>query len=266
MSAVETKIAADAGPSGEQQVASGRKYFYAVALIEGDLRLGTLGLDGQEVYTISEGTLAAVVSDTTNAKVRPERRNLGAHQQVLKALMAFGTPLPMAFGIIADNPAAIRSILHRNRVSFTEQLKRVSGKVEMGLRVRWDVPNIFEYFVNTTPELREARDRLLGSNRAPSQEDKIEIGRMFDRCLSETREDHTDRVRSALQPVCAALVSNKCRNEFEVMNLACLVKTSEMEAFETRVFEAAKRFDNSYAFDYNGPWAPHNFISLDLAP
>jgi len=36
----------------------------------------------------------------------------------------------------------------RNRRAFEEQLERVTGKVEMGLRVAWDVPNIFEYFVN----------------------------------------------------------------------------------------------------------------------
>jgi hypothetical protein len=34
--------------------------------------------------------------------------------------------------------------------------------------------------------------------------------------------------------------------------------------FEEGVFEAAKLFDNNYTFDYNGPWAPHNFVELDL--
>ena len=59
----------------------------------------------------------------------------------------------------------------------------------MGLRVSLDVPNIFEYFVNTHPELRTARDRFLGPYRNPSQDDKIELGRMFDRLLNEDRED-----------------------------------------------------------------------------
>jgi hypothetical protein len=172
----------------------------------------------------------------------------------------------MSFGTIADNAAAVRRILLRNRKTLTEQLERVSGKVEMGLRVTWDVPNIFEYFVTTNAELRSARDRLLGSNREPTQEDKIEIGRMFDSCLNETRDEHAEVVQRALGPVCAELLANPCRNETEVMNLACLVSADEMEAFETQVLEAAKRFDNNFAFDYNGPWAPHNFVSLDLVP
>ena len=42
----------------------------------------------------------------------------------------------------------------------------------MGLRVTWDVPNIFEYFVNTHAELRAARDRLLSNGRGPLTKEK----------------------------------------------------------------------------------------------
>jgi hypothetical protein len=48
------------------------------------------------------------------------------------------------------------------------------------------------------------------------------------------------------------------------MNLACLVERPAMPQFENRVFEAAQQFDNNFAFDYNGPWAPHNFVEIDL--
>ena len=34
--------------------------------------------------------------------------------------------------------------------------------------------------------------------------------------------------------------------------------------FEEGVFEAAKLFDNNYTFDFNGPWAPHNFVDLNF--
>jgi len=33
---------------------------------------------------------------------------------------------------------------------------------------------------------------------------------------------------------------------------------------EEAVFQAARLFDNNYAFDLNGPWAPHNFVEMDL--
>ena len=97
-----------------------------------------------------------------------------------------------------------------------------------------------------------------------TQEEKIELGRLFDRLLNEDREDHTSKVEQVLAPLCVEFKANQCRNEQEVINLACLVKRDAQEAFSAGVFAAAKLFDNNFSFDYSGPWAPHNFVDLDL--
>jgi len=240
------------------------RYLYAVVSGAGDKTRDMVGIHEGPVYAISDGRVAAVVSDVPNEKIRPERRHLAAHQEVLKGLMKESTVLPMAFGIIADSPKAIHRILSHNQKAFLEQLHRVAGKVEMGVRVTWDAPNIFEYFVNTHPELKIARDNLLGKYREPSQEDKIEVGRMFDRLLNEDREIHAEKVEAVLSPVCFEIKRNPARNEREVMNLACLVGRDDQKRFEKGVFEAANLFDDNFAFDFNGPWAPHNFTELDL--
>jgi hypothetical protein len=239
-------------------------YLYAITPEWDGLSLGPIGLDGGAVYPITNGQVSAVVSDVPE-KLRPERRQLAAHQEVLRRLMLEASAvLPVAFGVVADGPEAIRRILSRNQKPFLEQLRRVAGRVEMGLRVTWDVPNIFEYFVQTHPELRVARDRFFGGHREPTQDDKIELGRLFDRLLMEDRETHTERVVEVLAPSCVEIKQNKPRVEREAVNLACLVGRDGRAEFEAAVFEAAKLFDNSYAFDYNGPWAPHNFVDLTL--
>ncbi len=245
--------------------ATGGRYLYAIVSGPGERQYEFPGINGASVYTISNGKVAAVVSDIPNDRIRPERRHLAAQQAVLKGLLATSdSMLPMAFGIIADGPKAIQKILSRNHEAFLRQLRRVAGMVEMGLRVSWDVPNIFDYFVNTHPDLRATRDRFLGPFGNPSQEDKIELGRLFDRLLNEDREAYTDKVEEILSQYCQELKRNKCRSESEVMNLACLVRKEAQDRFEAGVFEAAKLFDNNFTFDYNGPWAPHNFVELEL--
>ncbi len=242
------------------QLAKSGRYLYAVVPGPVEQVYTFKGLEGKPVYTITNGKVAAVVSDVPNEKIRPERRHLAA----LRELLAEAAMLPMAFGIIADGPKAIQKILSRNQEAFLKQLQRVAGKVEMGLRVSLDVPNIFEYFVNIHPELRAARDRFLGPYRNPSQEDKIELGRMFDRLLNEDREAYSEKVEEILSGYCREIKRNKCRHEGEVMSLACLVQRHAQDRFEAGVFAAAKLFDNNFTFDYNGPWAPHNFVELDL--
>jgi hypothetical protein len=249
--------------AGEEPAKAGL-YLYAIAAGPDVRTQGAAGLFDGKVFAIADGHIAALVSEVPDEKIRPERRNLGHHQGVLKKLMEESTVLPMSFGIIADGPKAIRRILAKNHEEFTRELCRVAGAVEMGLRVVWDVPNIFEYFVNEHTELRAARDRFLGNYREPTQADKIEVGRLFDRLLKEDREVHTEKVEEILSPRCSEIKRNPTRNEKDVMNLACLVKREALPEFETAIFEAARLFDNNFAFDYNGPWAPHNFVELDL--
>jgi hypothetical protein len=109
-----------------------------------------------------------------------------------------------------------------------------------------------------------ARDLLAGARREFTQEEKIELGRMFDRLLNEDRGSYVQEVKRAIASACFEIKANQCRNEREVMNLACLVGRNKQEEFDAAVFAAAKLFDNHFSFDYSGPWAPHNFVELDL--
>jgi len=242
----------------------GGEYLYAIAALGKDRTFDVAGIDGGAVYTVPNGRVAAVVSDCARQKLRPERAHLAAHKEVLKRLMLESTVLPMAFGTIADDVKAVRRLLSLNQEVFLQQLERVAGKVEMGLRVKWDVPNIFEFFIDIHPELRAARDRLLGNQREPRQEDRIELGQLFDRILNDDREAYSEKLEEALALCCAEIKRSPPRNVNEVANLNCLVGRNDQKPLEEAVFQAARLFDNNYAFDLNGPWAPHSFVEMEL--
>ncbi len=241
------------------------KYLYAVIAAQDHLELGNCGLNGQHVYTISNGKFAAVVSDSSGEKILPQRKNLAAHQEVLKKLLAENlSVLPMAFGVAANSQEAVEEVLTKNSEALASQLERVADKVEMGVRVTWDVPNIFEYFVNLHPELLAARDRLFSGEGEPRQDDKLAVGRLFEQLHASDREEFTEKVEDALTNSCAEIKVNRCRTEREVMNLVCLVDRSSLANFEQQVYAAAELFDDNFAFDFNGPWAPYNFVEVAL--
>jgi hypothetical protein len=241
------------------------RYLYAIVPATSQRTYNLTGIDGAPVYAIAIGRVAAVVSDLPNVEIRLEHRHLAAQQRVLQGLLAATDALlPMAFGTIADAPKAIKTLLASHHEILLRQLLRVAGMIEMGLRVTYDVPNIFEYFIYTHPDLRAARDRFLGLYPQPSQEDKIELGRLFDRLLHQDRENYAGKVTDILAPYCQGIKRHHCRNEGEVLNLACLVRRQALDRFEEEVFAAARLFDNNFILDYNGPWAPHNFVEVDL--
>jgi len=249
---------------GRSAIRQGPKYVYALVGGGKGRNYAAMGINGGNVYTIPNKDVAAVVSDISNVKLRPERRHFAAHQGVLRKLMEEGDLLPMSFGIVSQSQKSLHSLLERNHKAILSQLNRVSGKVEMGLRVAWDVPNIFEYLVISHSELRTARDRLFRGDRRPAQDEMIEIGRMVDNLINSDRDQHTERVEKILARSCCEIKRSKCRDEREVMNLACLVRRDLLKDFEEAVFKAAGLFDHSFAFDYNGPWAPHNFVELNV--
>jgi hypothetical protein len=240
------------------------KYVYAIIGNGHDRRYDVTGLDGEAVYSVSCGRVAAAVSDCSRDRIRPERAHLAAHKEVLRRLMLDSTVLPMAFGIIASDLRAVRRMLEANLEAFDEQLERVAGKVEMGLRVVWDVPNIFEYFVDQHADLRAARDRLLGGNREARQEEKLELGRFFEQLLTEERDARFRDIEEALAPCCDAIKRSPPRQVQEVMNLSLLVEREHLKELDEAVLAGARLFDNNFAFDVNGPWAPHNFVEMNL--
>ena len=243
---------------------SAGKYLYAIIASTPDLHYAATGLGDADIYSISAGSVSAVVSDVAAGRLRAERRHVAAHRNVLARLMTTVTPLPVSFGTVAASAEAVCQILIQNQRTFVEQLNQVAGKAEMGLRVFWDVPNIFEYFISIHPELRAARDRLFGRRREPTQDEKLELGRFFENFLQEDRETCAEKVEEALSSAGVEHKRNKNRNEREILTLACLIPRGEEAAFEAQVLEVAKLFDNNYAFDYSGPWPPYNFVQMDL--
>jgi hypothetical protein len=48
------------------------------------------------------------------------------------------------------------------------------------------------------------------------------------------------------------------------MDLALLVQRDGVKSFEERVCQVAGTFPAQYVFDLSGPWAPFNFVEIDL--
>jgi len=249
-----------------KSINSGRaKVLYALCATDGEpARIKAKGLESASVYAIDHEGLRAIVSDTLSPRVRPERRNISAHQTILHTLMEDGTVLPMRFGVIARNAEAVRKLLAVNRKSIKEHIEKLDGRVEMGLRVSWDTSNIYEYFVATHPVLRESRDEIYQNSANVKRDEKVELGRLYEALRAADRKECTEKVKEILIEYCEDIIENPVKREKDIMNLACLVERSHMDDFTKGIFQASKFFDNVYLFDYTGPWAPHNFVTLDL--
>ena len=239
-------------------------YLYGVTVAQA-MTCSREGVGGAAVELVVEGPVAAVVSRLGVGKVRPQRANLAAHHHVLRDLAEERPVLPAVFGTVSGTDAELRRVLRDNQESFALLLERLRGKVEMGLKVYWDLPNVFEYFVATHQELESMRDRLFRPGRVPTVEEKVELGERFVSLLGQSRQRHAERVQEAIAGCCAEIRNIDPGEERMILKLACLVQRDRLGEWEEGVKRAALLFDDHYRFEYNGPWPPYNFTDVDLS-
>jgi hypothetical protein len=243
-------------------------YLYGITLAPRALPAEVCGVENSGVEQIVEGSLAAIVTRVTVQRIRPQRSNLAAHHRVLGKLADQRPILPVAFGTVADGEEQLRQVLRSRQNLLLGQLNRLEGKIEMGLSVSWETPNIFEFFVATHQELEEMRNRLFRPGRTPTFDEKVELGKRFESLLHESRRRHTRQVIDALSPYCVEIRTIDPAGEKTIMKLACLVEGNRRRQWEDGIEAVARHFDHHYCFKYTGPWPPHNFadVELDLEP
>ena len=248
----------------------GGTYLYAVVpKAAAPAKLGELsGVEDGKVYGIEGGGLTAVVSDVpTREELRPERRLLAAHQRVLDHVTDTSpTVLPVAFGTVAESGAGVRELLDRYQEDFSQQMKRVEGKIEMGVRLtyRASKPNLFEFLIASSPELRAERDRAAESGRELTREEKIDLGQKVDAVLGSMRDEYAEKLVQALGDFGIDSKRNPLRNESELVDLAVLVPRDKREEFEAALEAAAALFPDTFVLEQVGPFPPYDFVDMHL--
>jgi hypothetical protein len=221
------------------------------------------GIEDADIAVIEHDDLAVVVSAIVPKKIRPQRKFLAAHQEIVTHLAKYWSMLPVSFGLIADDLDQVHHILDKNRDVLIEQLDRVGGNVEMTITLKWTDSNIPQYFVDRYPELQAARAMII-EGRA-SREDQIEMGRIYERLLNSERATHTQRFTDNLSSIAKELEIQPTRDDSDVMRLACLISRDIEEKFTEAVYRTAELFSDDFAITFNGPWPPYTFVKLALS-
>jgi len=248
---------------------AGGPYFYAVVPASAVPKdLGDVpGVEDTPLYAITSGELSAVVSDVPiQGELRPERKHLAAHQQVIDRMgQSSSAVLPVAFGTIADSGDGVRSLLETYQKDLSEQVKKVEGKLELGVRVTYGAskPDVFQFLLTSNPELRAARDAFAQLGREPTREEKIELGEKVDAQLSALRDEYTQRLEQALGAFAECKRKNP-RNEREFVNLAVLVPADKRADVDAAVEAAAKELPDSFVVEQLGPYPAYDFVDLHL--
>ena len=164
------------------------KYIYCIIETKGkEERFGPLGIGGRgdELYAICFDDIAAVVSDAPIKKYSVARENLIPHECAIEEVMKSYTVLPVRFATIAENEDKVRRILEKEHKRFTDLLKNMEDKKEIGLKAVFKEDIIYKDILANYDEIRIQKEKI---SKKPVREFVLmEIGRQVEAALEEEK-------------------------------------------------------------------------------
>ena len=223
------------------------------ALPEG---LGGVGDPALPVRVLTEGDLAAIVSDSPEG-LRPKRRDLLAHQNVLSEAGAGGCILPMRFGSVAPDDGTVTGVLAERQEHYKERLRTLDGKVEYNVKATHDEEAVLHRVMSDNPEIRAVTEanRKAGGG---SYDERLRLGEMVVAAVKAREAEDAGEVQRALEPVAEA-ISVGPESSGWLANVSFLVERDAAASFLEAVDQLRKAHPH-LDLRVNGPLPPYSFV------
>ncbi|MFG3182803.1 GvpL/GvpF family gas vesicle protein [Streptomyces nigra] len=251
---------------------SGLRYVYAVCHpYESPLQRQLSGVAGAPPKRLTHHGLVAVVSTVPEHEFTEEalRANLEdldwltatarAHQQVIDALTAVTTPLPLRMATVFRDDSGVRSMIEAREEELRRVLDRLAGRVEWGVKVYVERPP--ESSAEAEGAARPAAKPVSGRDYLRRRRDQT---RAHDDVWQRASE-FSERLHGTLAafaedsrlhaPQNSALSGATGQN---VLNAAYLVSRADSEEF-VELVDREKDDVPGIRVELTGPWAAYSF-------
>ena len=218
--------------------------------------MGGVGNPALPVRVLTEGDLAAIVSDAPEG-LRPKRRDLLAHQNVLSEAGAGGCILPMRFGSVAPDDGTVTGVLAERQEHYKERLRTLDGKVEYNVKATHDEEAVLHRVMSDNPEIRAVTEanRKAGGG---SYDERLRLGEMVVAAVKAREAEDAGEVQRALETVADA-ISVGPESSGWLANVSFLVERDAAASFLEEVDQLRKAHPH-LDLRVNGPLPPYSFV------
>ncbi len=226
-------------------------YLYGIVTFPPPLLRQIVGLGRRPVFLVPQRDLAAVVSRSPLTLWPVDEDHLTLHETVLEELMSSRPVLPARFNTLFRTEDAVIALLDKRAQTFRSALERVTGKVELGLRVLWEPPGDAEESADKKswhggPGTAYLYQRL--------KEERHRSG------LRATGERLIQEVQSLFHSLAGESRLQRFPTERLLLTGAYLVERDRVDAFREGVARAQQEFSR-LSFLLTGPWPPYHFVN-----
>jgi hypothetical protein len=111
-------------------------YVYCVIRNPGqDRGFGSIGFDGEEVYTVEYRDFSPVVSRAALREYGVDESDVEIHRRVVQEIMKEQTVLPVAYGMVFKNRKLLLVAMSAGHAAMKKAMEAVDKKLELGIKV-----------------------------------------------------------------------------------------------------------------------------------
>lgn len=236
-------------------------YCYGVAAArDAEHQLGR-GLDGKPVRTVVHGDLAALVSEAPGS-VRAKRRDLLAHFEVLETAFEHGTVLPLRFGIVFDDEAAlVDDFLAPRQKELAKLLHELRDRVELRVTAHYRDDALLAEIVRQSPRISKLREATR-NGAAAGHPALIELGELVAAEVQSRTARDSRALLEQLRPLVQRYELDEEPIEYQLMRGSFLVERGRLAKFDGVLDRFAGDSAGRVDVKYVGPLPPHSFVEL----
>jgi hypothetical protein len=257
------------------------RYVYGIASSGKEDRLGPVGIEGSEVYTIPYQELGAIVH---GCPTEPYQSNddeivkswVRAHQNVLdEAKERWGTVIPLGFDSIlqpkddvTSPDQVVRDWLKEDYDRLRTVMEGIQGKDEYGVQVSYELRVIVKQISEQSEEARKIRAEMATKSPGMAYMHKQRLEKAvkteMEKLANEWFKEFYSRIEKHTDDIVVEKTRKPGRDKVMLLNLSCLVAKEKVDSLG----EELERINNTEGLSvrFTGPWPPYSFVARPIVP
>lgn len=236
-----------------------------------DLTWQETGIDGKNVYVLSEGNFAALVHDCEEKPYSTEDPNqikemIITHNRILNQAMGdFEGVIPLSFNTIIKKEgdsahSNLKKWLHDDQEKLERIWNKIKGKKEYGLRIYYEKDKLVQEasrgkeaeWIERISETKGAGLSYLLQSKAKAKTQEV-----FQEKVNKLKQEFYERIKKITEE----LVINPSRISLEeekeaLLSLSVLIEEKEINKIKEFLEKSAEDFPYHLA----GPFVPYSFV------
>jgi hypothetical protein len=274
---LETKaVAVGLVPESEVGTQGKGRYVYGVAVGDREVRLGPIGIEGSEVYTIPYEDIGAIVH---NCSTEPYQSNndeivknwVRNHQSVLDAAgERLGIVIPLGFDTILrpkDNTTSpdqvVRDWLKLDYGRLREVMRKIEGKDEYGVQVSYEPKLIIKQISEQSEEIKKIKEEMATKSPGMAYMYKQKLERAvkaeIEKFANVWFNDFYGRIKKYTDDIVVEKTKKLNNGKVMLLNLSCLVAKEKINSLGKEL-EEINNIDG-FSVHFSGPWPPYSFVA-----